>query len=172
MERSTLELQRLQEAVSADPGNAEQHYLLGAELASLRQYEAAMQELARALQLNPQLHTARLQLGFLYLNAAQPGEAVATWRVLEQLPAGDPLHLFASGLRSLVQDNFDACIAQLEAGVRANDSNVSLNRDMGMLIERVRGLTASTMTLVSAAPTEDAVPSAPMDLGLYGGTKH
>jgi cytochrome c-type biogenesis protein CcmH/NrfG len=49
------DLQRIRAAVAQDPGNAELRYLLGAELAQQKEYDAAVVEMHTALQLNPSI---------------------------------------------------------------------------------------------------------------------
>ena len=67
------ELLRLRAAIIRDPGNAELRYLLGAELAQRREYPEAVLQMRTALDINPKLHFARLQLGLLYLTHVAAG---------------------------------------------------------------------------------------------------
>jgi tetratricopeptide (TPR) repeat protein len=153
----------LQAAKNA-PHRADVQYLVGAECASAGRYELAIEQMQRAIELDPSLHTARLQLGLLYLTCARPAEALATWRPLEILPGSDPLRLFAGGLEALVSDDFRACIARLEAGIRANQGNPALSRDMALVIERVR----ATAGAGTAAGGDTADPEAVRtDFSLY-----
>ena len=79
------ELQRLRAAIVRDPGNAELRYLLGAELAQRREYPEAVAQMRTALDIDPKLHFARLQLGLLYLTMSQPGDSPAIWAPVEEL---------------------------------------------------------------------------------------
>jgi cytochrome c-type biogenesis protein CcmH/NrfG len=79
------ELQRLRAAIIRDPGNAELRYLLGAELAQRQEYPEAVAAIRTALDINPKLHFARLQLGLLYMTMAQPDDSLAVWAPLEEL---------------------------------------------------------------------------------------
>jgi tetratricopeptide (TPR) repeat protein len=127
----------LEQALQSDSGNARLHYLLGAELASAREYDRAIAEMQRAIDLEPSLHTARFQLGLLHLTLARPDLARALWAPLESQP-DESLRLFKRGLEALIVDDFNTCIEQLHAGIRANTTNLALNRDMEMVIGKVR----------------------------------
>lgn len=132
------ELQRLRAAISRDPGNAELHYLLGAELAGCREYSAAVVQMRTALDINPKLHFARLQLGLLYLTMSQPDDSLATWAPLEELDESAALKAFKRGLEALIRDDFSTCIGYLQQGIDLNKQNATLNDDMSQLIEKVR----------------------------------
>jgi tetratricopeptide (TPR) repeat protein len=132
------ELQKLRAAISRDPGNAELRYLLGAELAGRREYPEAVVQMRTALDINPKLHFARLQLGLLYLTMAQPDDSLATWAPLEELDETAALKAFKRGLEALIRDDFSACIGHLQRGIDLNKHNATLNDDMSQLIERVR----------------------------------
>ena len=79
------DLQQIRAAVAQDPRNAELRYLLGAELAQQKNYDAAVVEMSTALQLDPLLHFARFQLGLLYLTMAQPSQSLEIWAPLESI---------------------------------------------------------------------------------------
>ncbi len=132
------ELQRLRAAISRDPGNAELRYLLGAELAQRQEYPEAVVQIRTALDINPKLHFARLQLGLLYLTMAQPDDSIAVWAPLEELDETAALKAFKRGLEALIRDDFPTCIDYLQQGIDLNKQNATLNDDMTQLIERVR----------------------------------
>src|SRR6187399_3700899 len=160
------ELQKLRAAITRDPGNAELRYLLGAELAERREYPEAVAQMRTALDINPKLHFARLQLGLLYLTMSQPDDSLAVWAPLEDLEETAALKAFKRGLEALIRDDFPTCIGFLQRGIDLNKQNAPLNHDMSQLIDRVRDGS------VVAAP---AIPSPKMDFSLYGepsGTKH
>lgn len=120
------------------PSNAELHYLLGAQLAQLRYYERAATEMVRALELQPDLHTARLQLGLLYLTLGQPARSLASWEPLEALASDSWPRLFKQGLEALIGDDLERCVLLLEAGIHANTVNAPLNDDMKRLVIKAR----------------------------------
>jgi len=148
------ELQKLRAAISRDPGNAELRYLLGAELAERREYPEAVAQMRTALDINPKLHFARLQLGLLYLTMSQPDDSLATWAPLEELDETAALKAFKRGLEALIRDDFSACIGHLQRGIDLNKQNATLNDDMSQLIEKVRdgSVIAAPGT---ASPAED-----------------
>jgi tetratricopeptide (TPR) repeat protein len=132
------ELQRLRAAIQRDPANAELRYLLGAELAQLREYPEAVASFQTALEINPKLHFARLQLGLLYMTLAQPDHSLAVWAPLEELDETAALKAFKRGLEALIRDDFPTCIGYLQRGIDLNKHNTTLNDDMTLLIARVR----------------------------------
>jgi tetratricopeptide (TPR) repeat protein len=132
------ELQRLRAAISREPGNAELRYLLGAELAERREYPEAAAQMRTALDINPKLHFARLQLGLLYLTMSQPDVSIAVWAPLEDLDETAALKAFKRGLEALIRDDFATCIGYLQQGIDLNKHNTTLNDDMSQLIEKVR----------------------------------
>src|SRR6187549_3571889 len=148
------ELQRLRAAIVRDPGNAELRYLLGAELAQRREYPEAVVQMRTALDIDPKLHFARLQLGLLYLTMAQPDDSLATWAPLEDLEETAALKSFKRGLEALIRDDFPACIGHLQRGIDLNKHNTTLNDDMSQLIQKVRdgSVIAAPST---ASPAED-----------------
>jgi len=132
------ELIRLRAALDRDPGNAELHYLLGAEHAHLQEYPQAVLQMRTALDINPKLHFARLQLGLLYLTMSQPDDSLAIWAPLEELEETAALKAFKLGLEALIRDDFSTCIGFLQRGIDLNKHNATLNDDMTQLIEKVR----------------------------------
>jgi tetratricopeptide (TPR) repeat protein len=151
---------------SGNPGNAELHYLLGAELAQAGRYEAAAAEMTRALELKPNLHTARLQLGLLYLTLRQPQRSLAIWQPLEALGSASCLALFKQGLEALIRDDFGRCVSLLEAGIRANTDNAPLNGDMERIVHKARE--ALSQGKPGGTATEDAADVVRSDFSLYG----
>jgi tetratricopeptide (TPR) repeat protein len=132
------ELLRLRAAIVRDPGNAELRYLLGAELAHQQEYPEAVVQMRTALDINPKLHFARLQLGMLYLTMSQPDDSLVIWAPLEELDESAALKAFKRGLEALIRDDFPTCIGYLQRGIDLNKQNATLNDDMTQLIERVK----------------------------------
>jgi len=165
MEANDNDLAALRRAVLDEPRNGERRYLLGAELAQRRDYEGAVLEMSAALALNPLLHVARLQLGLLHLTMAQPHHALAVLGPLEELPDDAALKHFKRGLEALIHDNFAACLDALQRGIEGNRDNAALNRDMQLIIDRVKPLTQSGGGQSDASAVRT-------DFSLYGFTKH
>jgi tetratricopeptide (TPR) repeat protein len=132
------DLSRLRAAIVRDPSNAELRYLLGAELAEQRQYPEAVVQMRAALDINPKLHFARLQLGLLYLSMSQPDDSLAVWAPLEDLEENAALKAFKRGLEALIRDDFGTCIGFLQKGIALNTHNATLNDDMSQLLDKVR----------------------------------
>jgi Flp pilus assembly protein TadD len=66
--------------LKADAGSAQLHYLLGLALAAQKQPEAAVAELQRAEDIDPQALKPHLLLGSLYDEKEEPAEAEREWR--------------------------------------------------------------------------------------------
>src|SRR5215470_16903950 len=160
------ELTRLLAAIDRDPGNAELHYLLGAEHAHRQEYPQAVRQMRTALDIDPKLHFARLQLGMLYLTMSQPDDSLAIWAPLEELEETAALKAFKRGLEALIRDDFGACIGHLQRGIDLNKQNATLNDDMSLLIDRVRDGS------VIAAPSAANLTPDFSQFGEPSGTKH
>jgi len=132
------DLLQLRAAINRDPANAQLRYLLAAELAQRHEYPEAVAQMRTALDIDPKLHFARLQLGLLYLTLAQPNDSLAVWAPLEELDETAALKAFKRGLEALIRDDFPACIGYLQQGIALNTQNAPLNHDMSLLIEKVR----------------------------------
>jgi len=162
----STELLRLRAAIAREPANAELRYLLGAELAQRREYAEAVAQMRTALDIDPQLHFARLQLGLLYLTLSQPKDSLAIWEPLEELDEAAALKSFKRGLEALIRDDFSACIGFLQHGIALNKQNAPLNHDMTQLIDKVRDGS------VVAVPDADASRGEFAAYGEPSGTKH
>jgi tetratricopeptide (TPR) repeat protein len=162
-------LDQLERTLATDPGNAELHHLFGAALAQAGDYARAERELIRSLELNPQGHVARFQLGLLHLTNAQPQRAIQTWAALESLPDGAALKLFKRGLEALIQDRFADCARLLQKGIAANSGNPALSEDMRLILKRLPQGTAPSPA--RAAP-EIETPTVRIDFSLYTNTRH
>jgi tetratricopeptide (TPR) repeat protein len=168
MTSDTPSLGELEQAVASNPDNAPLRYLLGATLASDQQYDRAADEMMHALQLQPDLHTARLQLGLLYLTMGQPpSRSRAIWEPLERLAPGSPLRLFKQGLEALVRDDFAACVDLLEQGISANHDNQALNHDMELVLQAARQRLAAAQSRSSEASGTVTEPQVRTDFSLY-----
>jgi tetratricopeptide (TPR) repeat protein len=172
------DLKQIKAAVDQDPRNAELRYLLGAELAQQKEYDAAVTEMSTALELDPNLHFARFQLGLLYLTMARPDNSLAIWAPLEELEESAALKYFKRGLEALIRDDFEGCVALLRQGIQLNTQNAPLNRDMTLVIDRVGTVVEPTpMPQAAPVPAQEKSAASPVrtDFSLYGdpaNTKH
>jgi tetratricopeptide (TPR) repeat protein len=128
-------LMYLKHAIRQRPADGELLYLLAAEHAQLGMYDRAAEEMTAALECNPEMHTARLQLGLLHLTAGRIDAARSMLQRLAGLGAESYFSYFATGLECLIQDQFPACRAALERGISINDENPALNGDMQKIID-------------------------------------
>lgn len=125
----------LKQAILRAPQRGDLFYLMAAEHAQLGMYDRAAEEMEHAIQLAPDLHTARLQLGMLHLGAARVEAAQNALRPLRELAPEHPLHHFGAGLLHLMHDQFPECRAALETGIALNVENPALNGDMKKVID-------------------------------------
>lgn len=159
----------LRAAIENEPQKAELRYLLGAELAQQRDYDGAVLEMSRALELERSLHSCRFQLGLLLLTMGMPDRARAVWGDLESLGSESALWHFKQGLEALIDDQFSACARWLQAGIELNDSNPALNRDMQLVIDRAIAALEQAPPASSGQPAaDDASASVRTDFSLYG----
>ena len=125
----------LKQAISAKPQDGELYYLLAAEHAQLGMYDRATDEMEHALLLSPGMHTARLQLGLLYLTLANVEATSRTLEPLSTLEADNCYRLFSDGLLHLMHDRFPACRDALTRGIARNTQNDALNGDMQKILD-------------------------------------
>lgn len=134
----------LKQSWALDPSNAATLYCLGAEHAQIGLYERAMSEMERAIEMQPELDMARLQLGMLCLTCGHPDRGEAALKHLVDRDESDALGHFARGLVALVHDNLQNSIRSLEQGLGLNVSNEPLNYDMARLLESLKAGLGST----------------------------
>jgi tetratricopeptide (TPR) repeat protein len=125
----------LKQAISAKPQDGELYYLLAAEHAQLGMIDRAADEMEHALLLAPGMHTARLQLGLLYLTQANVEASIRTLEPLFLLKEDNCYRLFSAGLVHLIHDRFPACRAALTQGIACNAQNDALNGDMQKILD-------------------------------------
>jgi tetratricopeptide (TPR) repeat protein len=136
--------QALTEAADAHPEDPRPLSLLAAELVHAKELDGAEAAYLTALQRAPDYAIARFQLGLLQLTSARPAAATATWGPLDALDETHPLRLFKRGLELLAQDRFEDARHWLLEGIRLNETNAPLNRDMQMVLDRIaQGLSGS-----------------------------
>lgn len=141
----------LKRLLSIEPENGKAHYLMGAVHAEIGMHAQAAEEMTHALDLEPDLHTARFQLGLLNLTSGKVDEAEQVWTELDILGDQDPLYLFKKGMLHLVKDEFGPCIKLLKAGIEVNTLNEDLNNDMRRVIMDAE----KAMARQSTVDTED-----------------
>lgn len=149
-------LARASALIEGYPDDARLHFLRGSMLIGAGRHIEAHGALSRAVQLAPDLWIARFQLGFFELTSGEPGRALETWAPLETLAETHYLRHFVTGLRHLIRDEFAPAIAHLQDGMRANEDNPALNKDMQLLIDQC----APLMTQGALPSTPEPAPAA------------
>jgi tetratricopeptide (TPR) repeat protein len=164
------EIQRVDQLLAAFPDDPRLHFLRGSLLAGIGRSIEAMPALRRAVELAPDFHIARFQLGFFQLTSAEAANALSTWGPLALLPEGHYLRAFVAGLTYLIRDEFPQAIEHLQAGIAANAENPPLNRDMQLIADQIGQLGQA-----EAEPTNGAGTSAAsflLDQFASRGSKH
>lgn len=160
------ELQRADQLVALYPDDARLHFLRGSILAGIGRSIEALPALRQAVELAPDFHIARFQLGFFQLTSGEAASALGTWGPLALLPQDHYLRAFVAGLTHLIRDEFEEARAQLRGGIAANAENPPLSRDMQLILDQVEVLVADP-----AAPAGDgeSASAASMLLGQFAG---
>lgn len=143
----------LKQAWQRSPDNANIVYCLGAEHAQIGMYERAIAEMAHAVELDPSLDAARLQLGLLCLSCGLSDRGVSELQPLASRESQEPddcYRHFAQALLALVEDRLPECAASLERGLALNRANPALSDDMHRLQQSVR------QQMQAVAPIDDA----------------
>ena len=121
------------------PKDPRLHFLRGSLLAGRQDYAAARACMRLAVDLAPDYHVARFQLGFLLLTSGEPHAAQEAWGPLHALHKENHLRLFVEGLCHLIRDEFAQTIECLEKGIACNLENPPMNHDMQLIIDKARG---------------------------------
>lgn len=131
-------IEYLKQALEIEPDNGKIHYMLGAMHAELGMFERAIEDMQKAVESDPLLDTAHFQLGLLHITSGNIEQAEKAWAALNKLGKANSLYLFKTGILQLTNDDFQECIDTLEKGIKLNDQNLPLNKDMLMLIEKAK----------------------------------
>lgn len=161
------ELMRLDRLVGQYPEDPRLHFLRGSILAGIGRPIEALASFRSAVKLAPDFAIARFQLGFFLLTSGEAAEALSVWGPLALLPEGHYLRLFVGGLTHLIRDEFGDTIRVLEHGIAANQDNPPLNRDMQLIISRVRAIETGTP---AAATADDSMSATSLLLGQLTGS--
>lgn len=153
------------------PEDPRLHFMKGSVLAGMQRSYEAHASLAKAVELAPDFHLARYQLGFFELTSGEADAALATWGPLLRLPEDLYLRQFVEGLTALIRDEFESAIAHMEKGIALNDENEPMNNDIRLLIAEAEKL-ASGSTPPAAEDTAggDEQSATSVLLGQLGST--
>ncbi|MGC4061440.1 MAG: hypothetical protein QM749_11585 [Aquabacterium sp.] len=157
--KQALDLPEGSAAMSGD--YAKYLYMLGAEYAQIGMMDRAQEHMAQAIEMAPDLHTARFQLGLLHITCAQPAQALSVLAPLEKLPEDSAFHHFGVGLQQLIGDQLSACRESLLKGIELNSAsavpNLALNADMQRLLNAIAEYGDGTQTVAAmGSPTAEA----------------
>lgn len=106
------------------------YYLLGAEHAEIGMYQHAIENIGKALSIDPEVAEAWFQLGLLHALCDDKKSAVKVWAELDQF--SDKLHLitFKNAIQQYFSGNVGSAIETMRAGMELNTVNPVLNKDM------------------------------------------
>lgn len=149
-------LSRASALIERHPDDPRLHFLRGSMLVGAGRHIEAHGALSRAVEIAPDFAIARFQLGFFELTSGEPARAFQTWAPLEALPETNYLKRFVTGLGFLIRDEFEPAIANLQAGMRVNDENPALNRDMQLLIDQCGPLMSQGAGSPAREPAQEA----------------
>ena len=135
---SQEQLSALEESVKAHPGDPRPMLLMAAEFAQQGQLQKAEEMYSAALVCAPGLAIARFQLGLLQFTSGRVASAMLTWAPLDLLAEHESLRLFKQAFGKLVEEDLQAAEQLLTRGMSANTINEPLNRDMALVLERIR----------------------------------
>lgn len=130
------QLDRISALLSDFPEDARLHLLRGSVLLGAGRLIEGHQSLVRAVEISPDFAIARFQLGLFQLTSGEAENALETWGRLDRLPDGHYLRHFVEGLRCLIRDDFRNAVKNLREGIRLNQENPPLSKDMQLLIDR------------------------------------
>ena len=158
-DRHEESLSYLKRAAELAPKNGKIYYMLGAEHAQIGLYDRAAEEMAKAVELEPDLYTAHFQLGLLHITSARVAQAESAWKALDGLAPDHPLYLFKTGLLQLARDEFNECALNLKRGIQLNAANPALNNDMQRILGDLEKNINSTSTPTTPVKTKLAPPA-------------
>lgn len=146
------------QAAEADPACANAWFLLGAARHSLRNPEAALPALERALGLDPNLHEARRACAAILLESKRPHEALAQIdELLRRRPAATDFLVDAGvvleelGETAAALARYDEALRRLPSDFRARLNRAALLARLGRLEEALRDNQALVRSHVGSA---------------------
>ena len=151
-QRHDLAIEKLKTLLGMAPHHAMAHHLLAAEHAEIGMLPRAVEGFSKALELDPQMHVARFQLGLAHYAQGLISEARQAWAGLEDLGVDHPFVLYPQGLLQIGEQQYSAGIVTLEKALTAEPNIPSLRVDIQRSIEKARSRMAdSTQTASSAS---------------------
>jgi Flp pilus assembly protein TadD len=157
----------LDEALRQWPGDPRLHFLKGSQLAARQDYAGARIAMRRAVDIAPDYAVARFQLGLLLLTCGEPYAAQEALGPLHSLAPDHYLHLFASGLSSLIRDDFEQASDLLRRGMSRNGENPAMNRDMQLIVDQLRQKMDEGIGTGPASPVDQLLQQAALKAGKH-----
>ncbi|MCG8668249.1 MAG: tetratricopeptide repeat protein [Pseudomonadales bacterium] len=117
-------------------GSARFYYLLGAEHAEIGMYDRAIEEIQKALDLEPTIWEGWFQLGLLNSMLNNMEKAEIAWKSLDQLGENNPLYFFKTSILLASQDKWVEAEEWMNLGLEKEQSNLALANDMRRLLEQ------------------------------------
>ncbi len=133
---NTSDVSGIDDMIDEYPNDPRLHFLRGSILANSEHLVEAHSSMQKAVELAPEFHIARFQLGFFELSSGEPQAALENWQPLNALPDRHYLKSFVVGLTFLIQDEFEQCVSNLRRGILSNQENPPLNHDMQLIIDK------------------------------------
>jgi len=125
-------------AVALDDSNIAAHRLLGSTFLKRGQFELAMDELERALSLNPNDAEAYAGLGMVALYSGRPGDAAQAFEAAIRFnPAMAPTEFINLGFAYYLLERYDDAIAVLERGRNRYPDTVFIHLGLAAAYARV-----------------------------------
>lgn len=143
------------QSLEKDP-QPQTYYLLAAEYADLGMYGRAVEYMNSAVEMNPELYTAHLQLGLLHLVTQNTPAATEAFQPLLTLPDQSYLYKFGVGLIALIEEDLAAAKASLLAGIDSNQENPALNGDMRKIVGNIDAAAVGNISDENAAGDDAA----------------
>lgn len=137
------DLSKVDALIARFPDDPRLHFLKGSILAGRGRSIEAHASLSKAVELAPEFHLARYQLGFFELTSGEVDRALSTWGPLLRLSEENCLRHFVEGLTHLIRDEFSEAIDRMNSGMALNPDNVPLNNDIRLLIAEAEKLAAA-----------------------------
>jgi adenylate cyclase len=113
-----------QKALSLDESNAAAHALLGDVYSRWRQYDLAIRELERAIELNPNDWNSYVARGRVMLWSSRPGEAIRSLETALRFNPNMNAGLVPLGLAYYLKGRYDESIRTAEQGVGREPDSV------------------------------------------------
>lgn len=155
-------LEYLNECLESNPDDANVLFLIGAEHAEIGLSDRAIQEMERALEINPALEIAALQLGLLYSYQDNEEKAIEVWTRLRTTTEEQSLLHFCEGFLLICERKFDEAKVALRNGIESNLILPALNLSVENIL---KSLEAPATTSEERTATSEC--SSSVYLGAY-----